>query len=59
MRQAFRCSAALLAALLASYVIAFHGFNAVAKQVVEQSQLQQAAGRLAGLHRVVAAPIGF
>ena len=59
MRQAFRCSAALLVALLASYVVAFHGFNAVAKQVMEQSQFQQTAGRLAHINRVVAAPIGF
>lgn len=59
MRQALRYSAALLIAMIASYVIAVHGFNAVAKQVTDQSQFQQVAGGLAFFRGAAAVPVGF
>lgn len=58
MRYTFRYSATLLASLLAIYVIAFHGFDAVAGQVTKQLRFYE-TGRPAILTGAVAIPIGF
>lgn len=44
MRHTLRYSATLLASLLAIYVIAFHGFDAVARQVTKQLRFYETAG---------------
>ena len=58
MRHTLRYSATLLASLLAIYVIAFHGFDAVARQVTKQQRFYE-TGRPALLTGAGATPIGF
>ena len=58
MRHTLRYSATLLASLLAIYVITFHGFDAVARQVTKQLRFHE-TGRPALLTGAVATPIGF
>lgn len=58
MRHTLRYSATLLASLLAIYVIAFHGFDAVTRQVTKQLRSYE-RGMPALLTGAVATPIGF
>lgn len=58
MRLTLRNSTAILAALLALYVIAFPGFNAVAKQVADQLRFHE-IGKPIPYGAMAATPIGF
>ena len=58
MRHTLRYSATLLASLLAIYVITFHGFDAVARQVTKQLRFHE-TGRPALLTGAVATPMAF
>jgi len=56
MRRALQYLAVALTIMLAGYVIAFHGFNAAAKQTLAQSQLYSAS---ASRHWMPPSGIGF
>jgi hypothetical protein len=58
MRQAYQYRGPILVAVLAIYMIAFHGFDAVARQVAEQLRIHD-AGRPAPFMLTVVTPIGF
>jgi hypothetical protein len=58
MSQVFRYSTVFLAPLLAVYVIVFHGFDAVTKQVTSQMRFH-GAGISFSFSRAATTPIGF
>ena len=58
MRQAYQYPGTILVAVLAIYVIAFHGFDAVARQVTEELRFHD-VGRPAPFTRTIVTPIGF
>ena len=56
MRRVFQHVVALLAAVFATYMIAFYGFNAVARQAAEQSRIHEMGGPVL---LAASIPIGF
>jgi len=58
MRQAWRYSGPILVAVLAIYLITFHGFAAVTKQVTEELRFHE-VGRPAPFTGTIVTPIGF
>ena len=58
MRQAWQYSGPILVAALAIYLITFHGFDAVTKQVTEELRFHE-VGRHAPFSRTIVTPIGF
>jgi hypothetical protein len=58
MCQSYQYSGSLLLAVLAIYVITFHGFDAVTKQVAEGLRFHE-VGRSAPFTKIIMIPIGF
>jgi hypothetical protein len=58
MRQAYQYSGPVLVAVLAIYVITFHGFDAVTKQVTEELRFHE-VGKPAPFAGTIVPPIGF